>query len=726
MQQEEASIIMVPPPPPHHDNRMEKLRVIEETGIACEDPAEMAHRQCRLRRTRPSTGVWLVHGLLLFVVVVMIKMGYEDLIKHFSAPTGLRSTTLHARALAAEASLSISEIILEYICPGLGLICANWMFMAPYQDVRKAAAIGSLGDLNPTPWAVMLGNTLGWVSYGLLRWNWFIFFGNAPGFLLSVYFNVTAIKLLYKASWEESSSANTTNNMLGALVSAPLNQEATCETEAPSPSLALTDPLSSGALVTPPPAPVTDSPTSINTPKTDHDATKIIIPSAARRLQFHEGLILFMIMLWMGVLSCIIAARDWDNDIRQMIVGSVVNCNLVFFYGAPLSIIRQVLTTRSSRWLHGPTMLRNTANGIFWGAYGFAVLDWYVAIPNTLGALLGGIQMLLWAVFPRQVPTPPISDEVEIGTTPKLSNGNYPVKTALLASTVVAAVASAPAASAWTMPRFRTLSPRHCRRHQISPLFLAPQQLGNFESLKVDAMAVPERVVRLESYLDPLVPYSEGLARQQELWQFHSERLKEDPTSNAFGTGTGCDTVIMLQHEAVFTLGTASDESFIHGNEDSAIPVERINRGGEVTYHGPGQLTVYPILDLRHYNQDIHWYMRALEEVVIRALEKVGIEDAVRDEDTTGVWVENHKVAAVGVHARRWITQHGMAINVTPESLAPFSKIVPCGLHGRCVGSVQQFCPEKRVSVEDLAAAVTEAFEETFKVQLEKVSPSCV
>ena len=93
---------------------------------------------------------------------------------------------------------------------------------------------------------------------------------------------------------------------------------------------------------------------------------------------------------------------------------------------------------------------------------------------------------------------------------------------------------------------------------------------------------------------------------------------------------SGCDSVIILEHDPVYTLGTASDPSFIHGfggeNKSSSIPVVRIERGGEVTYHGPGQLTVYPILDLRGYKQDIHWYMRALEEVIIIALEKAGVK----------------------------------------------------------------------------------------------------
>ena len=296
-------------------------------------------------------------------------------------------------------SLSVSEIILEYVCPAAGMVCANWMFMAPLADVRKAETAGRLADLNPTPWAVMLGNTLGWVSYGLLRSNWFIFFANAPGFLLSLYFNLVAMKLLY-ADIRLANVSATTTTIAPLLLSTEYadkhdSSEPAKEVDL-SPSAALTDPSSTTLMATAPAAP---------TPNADSTeaAKPCLSPAAAiqNRLQSHERLVLFMVVLWMGVLTCLIAAESWDDDTRQMFLGLVVNCNLIFFYGAPLSIIRQVLTTQSSRWLHGPTMLRNTANGVFWAAYGIAVLDPYVALPNGLGALLGVVQMILWVIFPR-------------------------------------------------------------------------------------------------------------------------------------------------------------------------------------------------------------------------------------------------------------------------------------------------------------------------------------
>mmetsp|Transcript_38622 Transcript_38622/g.63144 ORF Transcript_38622/g.63144 Transcript_38622/m.63144 type:complete len:279 (-) Transcript_38622:72-908(-) len=186
----------------------------------------------------------------------------------------------------------------------------------------------------------------------------------------------------------------------------------------------------------------------------------------------------------------------------------------------------------------------------------------------------------------------------------------------------------------------------------------------------------------------------------------------------------GCDSIIMLQHDPVYTLGTASDTSFIRGYDendtnDNAIPIVRIERGGEVTYHGPGQLTVYPILDLRGYKQDIHWYMRALEEAILLALGKAGVKGATREDNLTGVWVSNKKIAALGIKARRWVTMHGLAINVDIRSLQNFEGIVPCGLEGRVVTCINdEIGGVPHFTVEDFAVHVKEALEEIFEVSL--------
>ena len=138
-----------------------------------------------------------------------------------------------------------------------------------------------------------------------------------------------------------------------------------------------------------------------------------------------------------------------------------------------------------------------------------------------------------------------------------------------------------------------------------------------------------------------------------------------------------------------------------------------------MTYHGPGQITVYPIFDLRSYKQDIHWYMRALEEAVLLALSKCGLnKPAERQDDITGIWVDNKKVAAVGIKCRKWISMHGVAINVEKSSLTNFDGIVPCGLEGREVGCVNDFLDDDPITVADFAIYMKEALEEVFRIQL--------
>jgi lipoyl(octanoyl) transferase len=239
---------------------------------------------------------------------------------------------------------------------------------------------------------------------------------------------------------------------------------------------------------------------------------------------------------------------------------------------------------------------------------------------------------------------------------------------------------------------------------------VSQQQLGQFEPLEIHS--TDDRIVFLHDFSDyPPIEF-------QKAWDLQQEYLQDHLSGNC------TDRLIFLQHEPVYTLGTASDESLIL---DNSVRVIRINRGGEVTCHCPGQLTIYPVIDLRKYRQDIHWYVRALEQVVLEALEICfehhGRRDNVRplrDDSFTGVFAPGFgKVAAVGVNCRRWITQHGVAVNVEKESLEFFSGIVPCGLTGdhgvvTCVNDLV----DKPVSVAQMACYVKEAFELVFCAQL--------
>ena len=217
----------------------------------------------------------------------------------------------------------------------------------------------------------------------------------------------------------------------------------------------------------------------------------------------------------------------------------------------------------------------------------------------------------------------------------------------------------------------------------------------------------------------------------------------DDGRTDKSSSSTSLDTLLFVQHEPVYTFGTASDYAFLL-DTNTDIPTVDISRGGEITYHGPGQLVVYPILNLCHYQQDLHWYIRALEEAAIRAISDKLIADRTNEsggvttrspattatarllptryDDITGVWLDNHKIAAIGVHARRWVTQHGVAINVEEQCLKPFRDIVPCGLTGRKVGCLNQFL-RQRTTVAEFAPYMLEAIKEIFQMEIVAAAP---
>lgn len=169
-------------------------------------------------------------------------------------------------------------------------------------------------------------------------------------------------------------------------------------------------------------------------------------------------------------------------------------------------------------------------------------------------------------------------------------------------------------------------------------------------------------------HLPGLVAYDEGL-------RFQEERV------TALLAGTGGDSLVMLEHQPVYTIGRLRDQSSLRDPSVLPFPVYETNRGGQATYHGPGQLVGYPILDLTSRGKDLHDHLRKLEEALIRACQNFGVA-AGRREGLTGVWVENRKLASIGVGVRKWISMHGFAINITRESLPPFFAITPCGIEG--------------------------------------------
>ncbi|KAL6770239.1 LPL2 [Auxenochlorella protothecoides x Auxenochlorella symbiontica] len=230
---------------------------------------------------------------------------------------------------------------------------------------------------------------------------------------------------------------------------------------------------------------------------------------------------------------------------------------------------------------------------------------------------------------------------------------------------------------------------------------------------------IQRKEVALYDYWDRIVPYEQAWSLQH--------RLLEEVQAGMHGVGA----VILLQHSPVYTLGAGSTIDHLRFDPSNPPhPLFRTERGGEVTYHGPGQLVMYPILDLKQLTQDLHWYLRSLEEVAIRALEAVSGIEGKREPGRTGVWVDGRKLAAIGVRARRWVTCHGLALNVAPD-LGPFSSIVPCGIAGREVGSVWEASREAEDDRQDssiqaqqaqllreYAVALLEAAEDVFVMRL--------
>lgn len=185
------------------------------------------------------------------------------------------------------------------------------------------------------------------------------------------------------------------------------------------------------------------------------------------------------------------------------------------------------------------------------------------------------------------------------------------------------------------------------------------------------------------------------------------------------------DLLILLEHPHVITLGRGTREESLLGSParlaELGFEVHEIERGGDVTYHGPGQLVGYPILDLRRHRKDLHWYLRQLEAALIRALEPYGVVGE-RVEGYTGVWVEDRKIASIGVHVGRWVTWHGFALNVTTD-LARFDAIVPCGIPAVRMTSLAEETARSDVRVDTVGPDVAAAVATTFGLEPRTVQP---
>jgi lipoyl(octanoyl) transferase len=200
-------------------------------------------------------------------------------------------------------------------------------------------------------------------------------------------------------------------------------------------------------------------------------------------------------------------------------------------------------------------------------------------------------------------------------------------------------------------------------------------------------------------------------------------QLQEKLVAEKRANSSLADELLLLEHDPVYTIGRTPDQSSLRGQAHLPHPLFPINRGGQATYHGPGQLIGYPIIDLRNCGQDLHRYLRWLEELLIEALDEVGIVATTR-QGLTGVWVEDRKIASIGVGVRHWITMHGFALNVCGD-LTPFEHIVPCGITNVTMTSIERETGSS-VSVESVGKRVSEiAAKRLSELKVDPAPPPC-
>lgn len=195
--------------------------------------------------------------------------------------------------------------------------------------------------------------------------------------------------------------------------------------------------------------------------------------------------------------------------------------------------------------------------------------------------------------------------------------------------------------------------------------------------------------------LHQALPYEDGLRMQEQIVQDIVEGKSEDLT-------------LLLEHEPVYTMGRQRDQSSLRDVTKLPASVFEINRGGQATYHGPGQLVGYLLWDLKKRGQDLHAHLRMIEDTLIATCHDFGVM-AQRREALTGVWVSDRKLASIGVGVRKWISMHGFAINITDECLPYFSWITPCGIGGVQMTSLSREAG-REISVQEFAEAIAKKF----------------
>lgn len=221
-----------------------------------------------------------------------------------------------------------------------------------------------------------------------------------------------------------------------------------------------------------------------------------------------------------------------------------------------------------------------------------------------------------------------------------------------------------------------------------------------------------------------------GLADYQKTWDFQQQLFDEIvevklQNRNSVEQKPTPNYLITCEHPLVYTLGKSGSEEHLLLDEQALASINasfyKINRGGDITHHGPGQLVVYPVLDLENFFTDIHLYLRQLEEAVILTLSRFGIT-AERYEGFTGVWIDGdkptaRKICAMGVKCGRWVTMHGLALNVSND-LSFFNHIIPCGITDKAVSSIEKECPANIPSILEVEQALIHNISQLFGMNI--------
>jgi lipoyl(octanoyl) transferase len=204
-----------------------------------------------------------------------------------------------------------------------------------------------------------------------------------------------------------------------------------------------------------------------------------------------------------------------------------------------------------------------------------------------------------------------------------------------------------------------------------------------------------------------VVPYADALEMQRRVAR---SRIAGDIPE---------DVLLLVEHPPVITLGRSTKAGNLLASPETlserGVELFEVERGGDITFHGPGQLVGYPIIDLKRHRRDLHWYLRQVEQALIDALGSLRLA-AERNPGLTGVWIGGRKIASIGVHARDWVTWHGFALNVTTD-LRYFDLMVPCGIHAVTMTSVQRELADTSISLDRVADEVVGAFARVFELE---------